>query len=89
MSLVVFLMPASRLLESEAKATCPPFVLMEGPAVVRSGVMPVHAVPQTPLFAREPSGARSKITGRPSAKVGSTAKVKVFDGPPPGAGFDT
>lgn len=88
MSLTGAPIPEIRLLEMEANATSWPFVLVDGPEVVRSGVPPgAQTGPQIPLSAREPFGARSSSMGNPSVRVGSTAKVTILEGPPPGTGF--
>lgn len=79
----------SRFVELDAKTTDSPVRLADGPAVVKVGTPLVHGVPQTPLFACAPEGAISKSTGSPAESEGFTAKVSVFDVPPPGPGLKT
>ena len=87
MSLFVFALIETRLLEIEAKATKSPLLLVEGPAVVDVGVPLEQVVPHTPLLASIPFGARSKIMGSPTVVVGFTERVRMFEIPPPGPGF--
>ncbi len=80
---------ASRLVELEAKATSSPVCVAAGPAVERVGIVPEQVGPQTPFSAWLPSRARSTSIGSPNKFVGLTAKVTMFDVPPPGAGLTT
>ena len=83
----------TKLFETDEKATNCPVVLVEGPTVASvSPSVPFvqfNIPPQIPAFACEPSGARSKSTGNPSRAVGFTARVSVFDVPPPGVEVTT
>lgn len=89
MSLEELRPPATRLVEVDAKTTDSPEVFVEGPAVVNDGIPFAQVVPQTPLFAWLPSGARSTRIGSPADLMGFTAKGRMFEAPPPGAGLNT
>jgi hypothetical protein len=80
---------AIRLLDVDAYAMNAPVELVEGPAVVRSGVPPGAQVPQIPLSPWLPSVATSTSSGSPAVGDGFIANVNMFEVPPPGAGFKT
>ena len=90
-SLEAFVSFATKLFEIEANATISPFMFVEGPDVMASGVPFAHveAVPQIPFSACEPSGAKSSMIGSPFAAVGFTENTTIFEVPPPGAALNT
>jgi hypothetical protein len=90
-SLDAFVSVVTKLFDIDANATIVPAIFVEGPAVIALGVPFAHieAVPQIPLIACEPSGAKSKIIGSPFVKVGFTANTAIFDVPPPGVELKT
>lgn len=90
-SLDAFVSLATRLFEIEANATISPFILVEGPEVVASGVPFAHVefVPQIPFSACVPSGAKSSMIGSPLVAVGFTENTAIFEVPPPGAALNT
>ena len=90
-SLDAFVSLVTKLFEMEANATISPFVLVDGPAVMTSGVPFAHVefVPQIPFSACEPSGAKSSMIGSPFVAVGFTEKTTILEVPPPGAALDT
>ena len=90
-SLEAFVSFFTKLLEMDANATIPPFVSVDGPDVMASGVPFAHVelVPQIPFSACEPSGAKSSITGSPCVVVGFTENTTIFEVPPPGAALNT
>jgi hypothetical protein len=75
----------------EANATDSPFVLVDGPDVMTSGVPLAHveAVPQIPFSAWAPSGAKSSMIGSPFVVVGFTENTTIFEVPPPGVALNT
>jgi hypothetical protein len=90
-SLEAFVSFFTKLFEMEANATISPFVFVEGPDVIASGVPFAHveAVPQIPFSACEPSGAKSSMIGSPFVAVGFTENTTIFEVPPPGAVLNT
>lgn len=80
-----------KLFEMEANATISPFILVDGPDVVASGVPLAHveAVPQIPFSAWSPSGAKSSMIGSPFVTVGFTANTTILEVPPPGVALNT
>lgn len=90
-SLDAFVSFLTKLFEIEANATTSPFISVEGPDVMTSGVPVAHrvVVPQIPFVACEPSGAKSSIVGSPFVAVGFTANTTIFEVPPPGAALKT
>ena len=90
-SLDAFVSLVTKLFEMEANATISPFILVDGPAVMMSGVPFAHVefVPQIPFSACEPSGAKSSMIGSPFVAVGFTENTTIFEVPPPGAALDT
>ena len=90
-SLDAFVSFATRLFEIEANATICPFILVDGPDVMTSGIPFAHVefVPQIPFCACEPSGARSSMIGSPFVVVGFTENTTMLEVPPPGAALNT
>jgi hypothetical protein len=90
-SLEAFVSFFTKLFEMEANATDSPFVLVDGPDVMTSGVPLAHvaAVPQIPFSAWSPSGAKSSMIGSPFVVVGFTEKTTIFEVPPPGVALNT
>lgn len=90
-SLEAFVSFFTKLFEMEANATISPFILVDGPDVVASGVPLAHVefVPQIPFSACEPSGAKSSMIGSPFVAVGFAENTTIFEVPPPGAALNT
>lgn len=90
-SLDAFVSFATRLLEIDANATICPFISVDGPAVMTSGIPFAHVefVPQIPFSACEPSGARSSMIGNPFVAVAFTENTTMLEVPPPGAALKT
>jgi hypothetical protein len=90
-SLEAFVSFFTKLFEMEANATISPFMFVEGPDVMASGVPFAHVevVPQIPFSACEPSGAKSSMIGSPFVAVGFTENTAIFEVPPPGAALNT
>lgn len=90
-SLDAFVSLVTKLFEMEANATISPFILVDGPDVMASGVPFAHVefVPQIPFSACEPSGAKSSIIGSPFVAVGFTENTTILEVPPPGAALNT
>jgi hypothetical protein len=91
MSLEAFVSFFTKLLEMDANATISPFILVDGPDVMTSGVPFAHVevVPQIPFSACEPSGAKSSMIGSPFVAVGFTENATILEVPPPGAALNT
>lgn len=90
-SLEAFVSFFTKLFEMEANATISPFMFVEGPDVMASGVPFAHVelVPQIPFSACAPSGAKSNMIGSPFVAVGFTENTTIFEVPPPGAALNT